>query len=117
VLIIAVSYDFESLNRRIIGLENASHAVIPASSLDSCLNAIATGAYHALIIGATVPLADRLQIAQESRALRPQASIVSVEWPGSDRLELADVAVPAAQEELLLEALRQIQYGRQGSVG
>lgn len=112
MLIIAVSYDFESLNRRITGIENASHAVIPASSLDSCLNAIATGAYHALIIGATVPPGDRLQIAKESRALRPQASIVSVEWPGSERLELADVVVPAGNEELLLEALRQIQYGR-----
>lgn len=111
VLVIAVSYDFESLNNRILALQNSGHAVIPASSLDSGMNAISTGTYHVLIIGATVPSADRLRIANESRALRPQANIISVEWPGSDRLEFADISVPAGQEELLLEAVRRIQYG------
>jgi DNA-binding response OmpR family regulator len=112
VLIIAVSYDFESLNRRIVALQESGHAVIPASSLESGMNAIATGAYHALIIGATVPPADRIKISKESRALRAQAAIISVEWPGSDRLELADVSVPAGQEEVLLEAVRKVQYGK-----
>ena len=111
MLVIAVSYDFESLNNRILALQNSGHAVIPASSLDSGMNAISTGTYHVLIIGATVPPADRIRIANESRALRPQANIISVEWPGSDRLEFADVSVPAGQEELLLEAVRRIQYG------
>ena len=112
MLIIAVSYDFESLNARILALQNSGHAVIPASSLDSGMNAISTGAYHVLIIGATVPRGDRIRIATESRALRPQANIISVEWPGSERLELADISVPAGQEELLLEAVREIQYGK-----
>lgn len=109
MLIIAVSYDFESLNRRILVLQNTGHAVIPASSLDSCINAIFASAYHLLIIGATVPRRDRLQIAKESRELRPQAAIISVEWPGSDRLESANICVAAGQEELLLEAVRQVQ--------
>jgi hypothetical protein len=112
VLIVAVSYDFESLNRRILALQSSGHAVVPASSFDSCMNAIFTGAYHVLVIGATVPPADRAKIATESRALRPHANIISVEWPGSERLELADVSVAAGQEEILLEAVRRIQYGK-----
>lgn len=112
MLIIAVSYDFESLNRRIVALESAGHAVIPASSLESCTNAIFTGAYHVLVIGATVVPQDRLRIVKESRSVRPQASIVSVEWEGADRLQAADVSIPAGDEGLLLETLRQIQYGR-----
>lgn len=112
MLIIAVSYDCESLNRRILALQSSGNVVVPASSLDSCINAIFTGAYHVLIIGATVPPADRSKIAKESRALRPQANIISVEWPGSERLELADVSVAAGREEVLLEAVRRIQYGK-----
>ena len=84
---------------------------MPASSVESGMNAISTGAYHVLIIGATVPATDRMRIASESRELRPQANIISVEWPGSERLQLADVSVPAGQEELLLEAVRRMQYG------
>jgi len=110
VLIVAVSYDFESLNRRIVALQNLGHAVVPASSLESCINAMFTGAYHVLVIGATVPRADRIQIAKESRSLRAQAGIISVEWPGSDRLEQADITIPAGHEELLLDAVRRFQY-------
>lgn len=76
------------------------------------MNAIFTGAYHVLIIGATVPPSDRANIAKESRALRPQANIISVERAGSKRLELADVSVVAGDEERLLEAVRRIQYGK-----
>ena len=111
MLIVAVSYDFASLNERIAALQSSGHAVVPASSLESCVNAIYASAYHVLIIGATVPPADRKTIANESRSLRPQASIISVEWPGSDRLENADVCIPAGQEELLLDTVRRLQYG------
>ena len=112
MLIIAVSYDFEGLNRRIVALQRTGHAVVPASSLESCINAIFTGAYHVLIIGATVPSADRIEIAKESRALRPQANIISVERSGMDRLEAADISVPAGNEELLLQAVRKLEYGK-----
>lgn len=110
MLIVAVSYDVESLNRRLQALENAGNVVVPASSLQSCMRAI-YNPFHVVIIGASVPYDDRTRIAEECKSVRPNPEIISVEWPGSQHLDLADVMVPAGNEELLLEAVRRVQYG------
>lgn len=109
MLILAVSYDPESLNRRLRALERAGNMVVPASTFQSCMNAI-FNPYHVLIIGASVPEADRKKIADESKKVRPRAEIISVEYPESKRLDLADIVVPATDEEKLLEAVRCLQY-------
>lgn len=96
MLIVAVSYDVESLNRRLRALESAGNVVVPASSLQSCMNAI-FNPFHILIIGASVPFDDRATIAKECKRVRPTAEIISVEWPGSQHLDLADVVVPAGK--------------------
>lgn len=111
MLIAAVSYDVESLNRRLRALEDAGNVVVPASSLQSCMNAI-FNPFHILIIGASVPSDDRATIAKECKRVRPTAEIISVEWPGSQHLDLADVVVPAGNEQTLLETVRRVQYGR-----
>ena len=105
VLIVAVSYDIESLNRRLLALEQIGHVVVPASSLESCLNAL-FNPFHLLIIGASVPENDRQEIAKQSKRLRPAAQIVSVESLAAHRLELADVWVPAGDEQKLIEAVK-----------
>lgn len=111
MLIVAVSYDFETLNRRMRALELAANVVVPASSFNSCMNTI-FNPFHVLIIGASVPQKDRQRIAVESKRVRPTADIVSVEWPGTAKLDIADVCVAAGNEQLLLEVVRRIQYGR-----
>jgi len=111
VLVIAVSYDVESLNLRIRALEQAGNAVIPASSFESCMNALFTS-FHLLIIGASVPHQDRQKLARESRKVRPTAQIISVEWPDSPALDAMDARIPAGDEKLLLETVKRIQYGR-----
>jgi hypothetical protein len=110
VLIVAVSYDTESLNRRMRSLERLGNIVVPTSSLDSCMKAI-FNPFHVLIIGATVPREDRQRIAEESRKVRPRADIISVEWPGSQPMNLADVSIPAGDEQALLEVVKRLQYG------
>jgi hypothetical protein len=107
VLIVAVSYDSQSLNQRIRTLENEGHVVVPASSLESGLNALATDLYNLLIIGATVPFQDRERMAIVSKKLRPEANIISVEWADSPTLELADRAVVASSEDELMAAVRE----------
>jgi hypothetical protein len=111
VLIIAVSYDFENLNRRMQALERAGNAVLPASSLQSCMNAI-FNPFHVLVIGASVPQADREAIAAESKKVRPNSEIISVEWPDSRPLRSADIRIPAGDEKILLEAVKRLQYGK-----
>ncbi len=106
MLIIAVSYDAESLNRRITSLQNDGHAVVPASSLKSCLSALTFNNYDLLVIGATVPMQDRQAIAAASRRIRKEGQILSVEWPGEKPLATADRMVQAGDESGLLAAVR-----------
>ena len=101
VLIVAVSYDAESLNRRLRALERAGRVVVPASSLKNCLNPI-FNPFHLLIIGVSVPQADRKKIAEESKGIGLAAEIISVEDRDSQRLELVDAVVPAGDERSLL---------------
>jgi hypothetical protein len=108
VLIIAVSYDPESLNRRMRSLERLGDLVVPASSFDSCMKAI-FNPFDILIIGASVPQKDREKIASESKCVRPAAKIISVEWPDSRPLDLATLRVPAAAELALLEAVKRLK--------
>ena len=72
MLIAAVSYDSESLNRRIMAFQNLGHVVVPASSLTSCLSVISLNNYDVLVIGATVPVADGKTIISASREFVPQ---------------------------------------------
>jgi|SRR6185312_15248381 len=111
VLILVVSYNPESLNHRLQTLERAGNIVIPASTLQSCINAI-FNPFHVLIIGASVPQPDRRIIAEESKKVRPDAEIISVEYPTSTRLQFADLVLPARDEGKLLDAVRRLQYGK-----
>lgn len=88
MLIVAISYDSQTLNSRLTALQRLGNVLVPASSLDSGLNAIFSP-FHVLIIGASVPYEDRQRLAVESKRVNPRAEIISVEWPGSRKLELA----------------------------
>src|SRR5438874_8165608 len=103
--IVAVSYDSESLNRRITAFQNLGYAVIPASSLASCFSVIALNNYDLLVIGATVPVADRKTIVAASGRIRPEAKIVSVGWPGAKPPVPVDRVVEAGDESKLLAAI------------
>lgn len=103
-----MGYDAGDLNRQMEALEKAGHVVVPASSLESCLNAIVLGGYRLLLIGATVPFDDRQQIASVSKRLRPESHIISVEWPDSPTLKLADRCIEAGHERELIELVMQL---------
>lgn len=102
VLIVAVSHDAESLNRRMHSLQDAGHVVVTASSLKSCLSVIAFNNYDLLLIGATIPFAERKAIVSESRKIRPESKIVSVERAGLESPVGADQVVSAGDENQLL---------------
>jgi hypothetical protein len=89
-------------------LEKAGHVVVPASSLESCLNAVVLGGYRLLLIGATVPWGDRQQIATVSKRVRPESHIISVEWPDSPKLKLADHCIEAGHELELIKLVMQL---------
>jgi len=111
LVIIAVSYDAASLNRRIETLERAGHIIIPASSLAAARKAIETSSYHVLLIGATVSPADRENLATLSRKLHHQTKIVSVEPAASPPLKLADKRVLAGDESAMMLALSSLISG------
>jgi hypothetical protein len=111
LIIIAVSYDSTSLNQRIESLQRPGHIVVPASTLAAARGAIKDSMYHVLLIGATVPQLDRDDLANFSRALRPQSKIISVEFPGSPRLEVADRYLKAGDEPALLLAITALISG------
>jgi hypothetical protein len=83
MLIITVSHDKESLNRRISSFERAGNVVLPASSLLTCLSMIDHNSYDLLVIGATVPLSERQKIVSASKRLHPESKIISVEQKNS----------------------------------
>ena len=107
-----MSYDSESLNRQIQELETAGHVVVPSSSLDNCLNAIARGPYQLLVIGPTVMMVDRMRLADVSRKIRPDARIISIEHRGLPNLEKADYRIQAGHEYELIEVIHQLQHRR-----
>jgi O-acetylhomoserine/O-acetylserine sulfhydrylase-like pyridoxal-dependent enzyme len=86
-------------------MQRLGHVVVPASSLEGGRSVIQSSAYHLLLIGATVPRLDRENLASFSRALRPQSKIISVESPGSPRLEVVDRYLKAGDEAALLLAI------------
>ncbi|MFL6439188.1 MAG: hypothetical protein ACJ71Q_16545 [Terriglobales bacterium] len=112
MLILTVSYDRASLNRQIQELEASGHVIVPSSSLDNCLNAIAGGPYQLLVIGPTVMMVDRMRLADVSRKIRPEARIVSIEHRGSPNLKKADYRIQAGHEYELIEVIDQLQYKR-----
>ena len=105
MLVLAVSYDTESLNQRISAFQAAGHVVLPASSLKSCLSVIAFNSYDLLVIGATVPFDDRKQIVLVSRREHPGSKIISVEYPGAEQSIEADYMVPAGDEVQLMNTV------------
>ena len=115
MVIIAVSYDAASLNRRIETLERAGHIVIPASSLATARKAMEKSSYHVLLVGATVSPVDRESLATLSRKLHHQSKIVSVEPPGSPPLKLADKRVLAGDETAMMLALSSLISGESES--
>lgn len=111
MVIIAVSYDAPSLNRRIETLQRAGHIVVPASSLATARKAIENSSYHALLIGSTVSEANREALAKLSKKLHPQSKIVSVEAAGSRPLTLADRRVLAGDETAMMLAISSLISG------
>jgi DNA-binding NtrC family response regulator len=111
VVIIAVSYDSQSLNRRMAALQQVGHIIVPASSLASALHAIETGHYHLLLIGATVSTSDQQELAKASRTLHPYSKIISVAFPESEPIKTADRQVPAGDENAVLVAVTALVSG------
>lgn len=111
MLIVAVSYDSSSLNKRMDTLERMGHIVVPASSVGSASKAIENTNYHVLLIGATVPVPHRNTLAKLSRSLRPQSKIISVETPTMPFLAQADKHVPAGNETAILMAVASVLSG------
>ena len=92
-------------------LQGIGHLIIPASSLESGLRAIETGNYHLLLVGATVSALDQQQLAKASRKLHPRSKIISVSYPESEPIELADQQVPAGDENAILFAVTALVSG------
>jgi hypothetical protein len=111
LVIVAISYDAVSLNRRMETLQRLGHIVVPASSLATGRHAIERTSYHLLLIGATVAPQDRHELANMSRTLRPGGKIISVENPGASPLKLADRMVMAGDEAALLVAITSLISG------
>jgi hypothetical protein len=111
VVIVAISYDSQSLNRRMDTLQGVGHVIIPASSLASGLRVIQTGNYHLLLMGATVSTSDQLELAKASRRLHPRSKIISVSFPESEPIETADRQVPAGDENAILFAVTALVSG------
>jgi hypothetical protein len=111
LIIIAVSYDSASLNQRMESLQRLGHIVLPVSSLDGGLSVIQRSTYHVLLIGATVPQLDREILANLSRSRRPESKIISVQFPGSPRLEVAHRYLKAGVEPALLLTITALVSG------
>jgi hypothetical protein len=111
VVIVAISYDSQSLNRRMDTLQGVGHVIIPASSLASGLRVIQTGNYHLLLMGATVSTSDQRELAKASRRLHPRSKIISVNFPESESIETADRRVPAGDENAILFAVTALVSG------
>jgi hypothetical protein len=86
VVIVAISYDSQSLNRRMDTLQGVGHVIIPASSLAS-------------------------ELANASRELHPGSKIISVNFPESEPIETADRQVPAGDENAILFAVTALVSG------
>lgn len=111
MLIIAVSYDSSSLNKRMDTLQRMGHIVVPASALPPARKAIENSNYHLLLIGATVSRSDRESLAALSRSLRPLSKIISVEFPNTPSLAQADKHVIAGDETAILMAVASLLSG------
>ena len=111
MVILAVSYDLGSLNKRIEALQGLGHVVVPTSSLKTCRRAIQDSKYHLLVIGATVPGIDRTILASLSKTTHPESKIVSVERQEELTVPLADIRVPAGDERALLFAVGSLVSG------
>ena len=114
-MILAVSYDFGTLNKRIGTLQQLGHVVVPTSSLETCRRAIQDSNYHLLLVGATVPGIDRTILANLSKATHPESKIISVERGGELTMPLADLRVPAGDERALLLAVGSVVSGESES--
>ena len=105
MVLLAVSYQPSSLNSRKTLLESAGHMAVPASTLDTALFAVCQYRYDLLVLGATVPDADRQKIAQAMRSVSPATSILAV---GGSPFGYADGVVEAHDADKLLEAIGQV---------
>ena len=112
MILLAVSYEPSSLNSRKALLESAGHMVVPASTLDAALFAVWQYHYDLLVLGATVPDADRQKIAQDMRSVSPATSILAV---GGAPFGYADGVVEAGDADKLLEAIGQLSQSRRPS--
>src|SRR4051794_24733893 len=92
-------------------LQRLGHVVVPVSSLAGARNVIHDSTYHVLLIRATVPELDRDDLPKLSRVLRSQSKIISVEFPGSPRLEAADRYLKAGDENAILQAISALVSG------
>jgi len=114
-VILAVSYDSGTLNKRIEALQRLGHVVVPTSSLETCRRAIQGSQYHVLLIGATVPGIDRTILANLSKAAHPESKIISVERGSELTMPLADLRVPAGNERALFLAVGSVVSGESES--
>ena len=67
------------------------------------------GTYQVLVIGITVPLADRQRIADASRKIRPEARILSIERLDSPNLEAADYCLKPGDEHQLIAIISRLR--------
>ena len=114
-MILAVSYDSGSLNKRIVALQQLGHIVVPTSSLETCRKAIQDSKYHALLIGATVPGIDRAILVNLSKNSHPESKIISVEHGSELTVPGVNLRVPAGDERALLLAVGSVLSGESES--
>ena len=86
-------------------LQRLGHIVVTASSLNAGRRVIQDSTYPVLLVGATVPQLHREILGSLSKARRPEGKIISVEFPGSRRLEVADRYLKAGDEAAILLAI------------
>lgn len=108
--ILAVSYDAERLNALKELFDSRQYLAVPASNLENALRDLDHGGYSALVLGATVPLEDKVKLTRKAKSTSTKISVVwSVADGGTYKCEevadLVDSYVPSGDVNELLRSL------------
>jgi CheY-like chemotaxis protein len=105
--ILSVSYDPVLLSTRQLLLESCGYSVTSAEGFIEALDHCRRGGYDLLIIGHSIPHADKRAIVQEASRHRP-SPILALLRQNEPELEGATESVDATRPELLLSCVNRL---------
>ena len=103
--IISISYDETLLRTRHLMLEQAGHQVTSAVGFHDAKRACENAA-DLIIIGHSIPKADKLDLISSFRSMSPNGTVVALTRAGEDRLKEVDAYINPGDPEELLRAIR-----------